>query len=44
VRETLFGLTIGWAAGISPGPLNLLVAQSAIRSGAAAGALVATSP
>jgi threonine/homoserine/homoserine lactone efflux protein len=44
VRETLFGLTIGWAAGISPGPLNLLVVQSALRSGAAAGALVAIAP
>jgi threonine/homoserine/homoserine lactone efflux protein len=44
VRETLFGLTIGWAAGISPGPLNLLVVQSALRSGAAAGALVAVAP
>jgi len=44
VRETLLGLTIGWAAGISPGPLNLLVVQSAIRSGAAAGALVAIAP
>ena len=44
VRETLFGLTIGWAAGISPGPLNLLVVQSALRSGAAAGAMVAIAP
>ena len=44
MRETLFGLTIGWAAGISPGPLNLLVVQSALRSGAAAGALVAIAP
>ena len=44
MRETLFGLTIGWAAGISPGPLNLLVVQSALRSGAAAGALVAVAP
>lgn len=44
LRETLFGLTIGWAAGISPGPLNLLVVQSALRSGATAGALVAIAP
>ena len=44
MRETLFGLTIGWAAGISPGPLNLLVVQSALRSGASAGALVAVAP
>lgn len=44
MRETLFGLTIGWAAGISPGPLNLLVVQSALRSGASAGALVAMAP
>ena len=44
MRETLLGLTIGWAAGISPGPLNLLVVQSALRSGAAAGALVAAAP
>lgn len=44
MRETLFGLTIGWAAGISPGPLNLLVVQSALRSGAAAGAMVAIAP
>ncbi len=44
MRETLFGLTIGWAAGISPGPLNLLVVQSALRSGTAAGAMVAIAP
>lgn len=44
MRETLFGLTIGWAAGISPGPLNLLVVQSALRSGASAGAFVAMAP
>jgi threonine/homoserine/homoserine lactone efflux protein len=44
VREALFGLTIGWASGVSPGPLNLLVVQSALRSGAAAGALVAVAP
>ena len=44
MRETLFGLTLGWAAGISPGPLNLLVVQSALRSGATAGALVAVAP
>lgn len=44
MRETLFGLTIGWAAGISPGPLNLLVVQSAVRSGAVAGAMVAVAP
>ena len=44
MRETLFGLTIGWASGISPGPLNLLVVQSALRSGAAAGAQVAIAP
>lgn len=44
MRETLFGLTVGWAAGISPGPLNLLVVQAAVRSGAVAGALVAIAP
>lgn len=44
MRETLLGLTIGWAAGISPGPLNLLVVQSALRSGVRAGALVAVAP
>lgn len=44
MTEILFGITIGWAAGISPGPLNLLIVQSALRSGAVAGALVAVSP
>ncbi len=44
MREVLLGVTIGWAAGISPGPLNLLIVQSAVRSGAGAGALVAISP
>ncbi len=44
MREVLLGVTIGWAAGISPGPLNLLVIQSTLRSGAGAGVLVAISP
>ncbi len=44
MAEILLGVTIGWAAGVSPGPLNLLIVQSALRSGAVAGILVAISP
>ena len=44
MREVLLGVTLGWAAGISPGPLTLLVVQAALRSGAMAGALVAVAP
>jgi threonine/homoserine/homoserine lactone efflux protein len=44
MRELLLGVTLGWASGISPGPLNLLVVQAAVRSGATAGALVAVAP
>lgn len=43
--ESLFvGLTLGAAAGVSPGPLLVLVVTSAMRSGWAAGVLVACAP
>ena len=40
----MLGLSIGLAAGISPGPLLVLVITSALRSGWRAGALAACAP
>jgi threonine/homoserine/homoserine lactone efflux protein len=40
----LLGLTLGAAAGVSPGPLLVLVVSSALRSGWRAGVLVACVP
>lgn len=44
VRDLLLGLSIGFAAGISPGPLLVLVITATLRSGWRAGALTALSP
>ena len=44
MTELLLGLSIGFAAGISPGPLLLLVVTSTLRSGWRAGVLTAMSP
>jgi len=44
VRELVLGISIGFGAGISPGPLLTLVIATALRSGFLAGARVAGSP
>jgi threonine/homoserine/homoserine lactone efflux protein len=44
VEALLLGLTIGFAAGVSPGPLLFLTITSSLRSGARAGVLVALAP
>jgi len=44
VDELVLGLTIGFTAGISPGPLLFLTITSALRSGARAGVIVACAP
>lgn len=44
VEALLLGLSIGLAAGISPGPLLFLVITSALRDGWRAGALAACAP
>lgn len=44
MRDLLLGLSIGFAAGISPGPLLLLVVTATLRSGWRAGVLTAMSP
>jgi threonine/homoserine/homoserine lactone efflux protein len=44
VRALLLGLSIGLAAGISPGPLLVLVVTSTLRSGWRAGAVAACAP
>jgi threonine/homoserine/homoserine lactone efflux protein len=44
VEALAVGLTIGLAAGISPGPLLVLVITSALKSGWKAGALAACGP
>jgi threonine/homoserine/homoserine lactone efflux protein len=44
VRALLLGLSIGLAAGISPGPLLVLVITSTLRSGWRAGAVAACAP
>lgn len=40
----ILGVTIGFTAGISPGPLLFLTISSALRSGARAGVVVACAP
>lgn len=40
----LLGASLGWAAGISPGPLSALVLATALRKGFAAGVRVAVAP
>lgn len=44
MEALLLGLTIGFAAGISPGPLLFLTITSSLRWGARAGVLVALAP
>jgi threonine/homoserine/homoserine lactone efflux protein len=44
MESLLLGLTIGFAAGVSPGPLLFLTITSSLRSGARAGVLVALAP
>jgi threonine/homoserine/homoserine lactone efflux protein len=44
MEALLLGLTIGFAAGISPGPLLFLTITSSLRSGPRAGVLVALAP
>ncbi|MGO0576018.1 LysE family translocator [Ornithinimicrobium panacihumi] len=44
MQPLLLGLTLGLAAGVSPGPLLVLVVTAALRSGWRAGALAACAP
>jgi threonine/homoserine/homoserine lactone efflux protein len=44
IRELLLGLTIGFGAGLSPGPLLALVITTSLRHGRFAGFQVAASP
>lgn len=44
MEALLLGLTIGFAAGVSPGPLLFLTITSSLRSGTRAGVLVALAP
>lgn len=44
MAELLLGISLGWAAGISPGPLSTLVLLTALQRGFAAGARVAVAP
>ena len=44
MRDLLLGLGIGWAAGIAPGPLSVLVVSTAIQRGFSAGARIAVAP
>lgn len=44
MNEMLLGVALGWAAGISPGPLTALVVTSALQRGFGAGAKVAVAP
>jgi len=44
MEETLFGVTLGLAAGLNPGPLLTLVITATLRRGFAAGARVAMVP
>ncbi|MGB8962148.1 MAG: LysE family transporter [Pseudonocardiaceae bacterium] len=44
MRELLLGLTIGFGAGVSPGPLLALVVTTSLRHGRVAGFQVAASP
>lgn len=42
--ELILGLSLGWAAGIAPGPLHTLVLTTSLQRGFAAGARVAVAP
>jgi threonine/homoserine/homoserine lactone efflux protein len=42
--ELLLGVSLGWAAGISPGPLFALVVTTAIQKGTAAATRIAIAP
>jgi threonine/homoserine/homoserine lactone efflux protein len=44
VSELVLGISLGWAAGIAPGPLSALVVLTALRRGFRAGARVAMAP
>lgn len=44
MTELLLGAGIGWAAGLTPGPLHTLVMVTSIRRGFRAGAAVALAP
>ncbi len=44
MEELLLGLSLGWAAGIAPGPLNTLILATALRDGFRAGATIAVAP
>lgn len=44
VRGLLVGVSLGWAAGISPGPLMMFVVTTALKKGARAAMLVALAP
>ncbi len=44
MEETLLGLSLGLAAGVSPGPLLTMVVEATLRGGFAAGARVAAAP
>lgn len=44
MNELLLGLTIGFGAGVSPGPLLALVVRASLRHGRGAGLQVAASP
>lgn len=44
MEELLLGASLGWAAGVVPGPLVMLVVTTALQRGFAAGARVAVAP
>lgn len=44
MNEVVLGLSLGFAAGVSPGPLLVLVITATLRSGWRAGALAACAP
>lgn len=44
MREALLGITLGWAAGISPGPMLSLVMITTLRSGLGSGLRMAMVP
>jgi threonine/homoserine/homoserine lactone efflux protein len=44
VSELLLGISLGFAAGISPGPLSALVVTTALQRGVAAGVRIAIAP
>lgn len=42
--ELLLGISLGWAAGVSPGPLTALIVTTTLRKGFGGGARVAVAP